>query len=69
MTNYNRNGLNTNINVKREHKQQYEHKHEQKICDSQQKQTKKQGTNLMKPYLKLALIKLTTLDFIPGNHN
>jgi hypothetical protein len=32
MTNYNRNGLNTNINVKREHKQQYEHKHEQKIC-------------------------------------
>jgi hypothetical protein len=37
MTNYNRNGLNTNIDVKREHKQQYEHKHEQKICDSQQK--------------------------------
>jgi hypothetical protein len=27
MTNYNRNGLHTNINVKREHKQQYEHKH------------------------------------------
>ncbi len=25
-------GLNKNINVKREHEQQYKHKHEQKIC-------------------------------------
>lgn len=68
MTNYNRNGLNTNINVNR-HKQQYQHTHEQKICVFTTKVDQKKGTNLMKPYLKLVLVKLTTLDFIPSNHN
>jgi hypothetical protein len=42
---------------------------EQKICVFTTKVDPKKGTNIMKPYLKLAWVKLTTLDFIPGNHN
>jgi hypothetical protein len=69
MTDYNRNGLNTNINVKREHKQQYQHKHEQKICVFTTKVDPKKSNKLNETIPQIGIGQTTALDFMPGNHN